>query len=348
MNKKLTITVFMFSVGIFLSLVVMVQPRTVAQSDATAQAEVVATAVQERLEQTAAAREIINVTQTAVVEATAMEADIQDALEQVVLEQAKSDTLSLNSDWVPFEKDFDGVTMVLVPAGCFEMGVNDAQATQVLNEIANVLPDIWQAGMNEFERWFASHEVCFNSPFWIDKYEVTQAQFTQFGGAKEIENLFTGIDRPVDSISWHEAYDYCELRGASLPSEAQWEYAARGVESWIYPWGNQFVSDNVVYAATSNNETAIVGSRPEGASWIGAMDMSGNVWEWVNSIYALYPYTTEDGRERHSNFAFRVFRGGSVLIPQDIIVTLRSSFRIRSMPNQTYDDIGFRCVRSVD
>ncbi|MDZ4764130.1 MAG: SUMF1/EgtB/PvdO family nonheme iron enzyme, partial [Chloroflexota bacterium] len=201
-----------------------------------------------------------------------------------------------NADWLPIIRAFDGVEMALVPVGCFLMGSAAPEA-------------------NDNEQ--PVHEVCIDTPFWIDVTEVTQAQFAAFGGVAANDSYFTGDQRPVETISWYEAYRYCdEQRGMRLPSEAVWEYAARGPDALIYPWGNEFIAANVVYSGSSGDQTANVGSLPAGASWVGALDLSGNVLEWVSTIYDQdrypYPYRADDGREdiQDANNA-RVVRGGS-------------------------------------
>jgi hypothetical protein len=231
-----------------------------------------------------------------------------------------------NADWTPIIRDFDGVPMALVPVGCFMMG-------------SNVNPDEQPI-----------HEVCFDAPYWIDVTEVTQAQFAAFGGQKANANAFTGDERPVERITWFEAYDYCvNKRGMRLPTEAEWEYAARRVESWVYPWGNEFIGDNVVYGGNSNSQTAVVGSRPSGVSWVGAMDMSGNVWEWVNTIYNQarfpYPYREDDGRENVQDINEpRVLRGGSWFITNTVY--LRAPVRKGNAPDNRSNSFGFRCSSS--
>ena len=227
--------------------------------------------------------------------------------------------ITRNEDWTPFEQEFDGVTMVLVPAGCFMMG----SETGADNEKP-------------------VYEQCFDTPFWIDKYEVTQAQFAQFGGQKANENEFTGGNRPIERITWFEARNYCVLRGGRLPTEREWEYAARGPSNLIYPWGNDFVPDNVVYYSNSNNQTADVGSHPNGVSWVGALDMSGNVYEWVSSLYGAYPYDETDESVSDNNIA-RVLRGGSW---DGNGFSERSVSRGANDPNIQYNIGGFRCVRS--
>ncbi|MCL4256797.1 MAG: formylglycine-generating enzyme family protein, partial [Anaerolineae bacterium] len=224
--------------------------------------------------------------------------------------------ITSNEQWIPVEQIFDGMSMVLVPIGCFMMGsdIGDSDEQPV-------------------------HEQCFDEPFWIDTYEVTQAQFARLNGQKANPNQFTGDNLPVDSITWFEARDFCALRGGRLPTEAEWEYVARGPNNLTYPWGNDFVADNVVYSDNSDNRTAPVGSREGGISWVGAMDMSGNVWEWVGSLYEPYPYDAD--HERIDDDNQRVLRGGAWL---DIDIFVRSTYRDRSIPTGEGDIIGFRCV----
>jgi eukaryotic-like serine/threonine-protein kinase len=226
-----------------------------------------------------------------------------------------------NTAWKPVESDFLGVTMVLVPAGCFQMGSND--------------------GEND-EKPVTSQ--CFDQPFWIDKYEVTEGQFKAFGGQAVYVLLSTGDNRPVVNIIWFEARDFCAKRGARLPTEAEWEYAARGPDSLIYPWGNTFDVTKVKSNQNSVLETADVGSIPGGRSWVGALDLGANVSEWTNSIYKAYPYEKDDGRESSDDTKNdRVVRGG-ISVPNRN--ALRSAVRSASNASFPGDFRGFRCVRS--
>jgi len=230
-----------------------------------------------------------------------------------------------NDSWTPSIEQFNGISMALVPTGCFMMGSNDGDAHEQ-----------------------PVHEQCFNEPFWIDVTEVTQADFERLDGVKANANGFDGEQRPVERITWFEARDFCAARGENvrLPTEREWEYAARGVDNLIYPWGDTFVAENVVYGANSNNSTADVGSRPNGTSWVGALDMSGNVWEWVSSLYL--PYQDDriwgDNREDGENSTdVRVLRGGSWYY---FGYFLRAQYRNWFNPDDSYFDDGFRCARS--
>ncbi len=229
-------------------------------------------------------------------------------------------TVTANAQWAPQVKLFGGVPMVLVPPGCFQMGSTSGDDDEQ-----------------------PISRVCFDKAFWLDQYEVSQAQFNQFGGQATNPSGFPGDNRPVENITWSEAVGYCGVRGG-LPTEAQWEYAARGPDDLIYPWGNEFFPDRLVFADNSNSKTANVGSKPDGKSWVGALDMSGNVWEWTNSLYKPYPYNGDDGRELPENNPgdLRVVRGGGWSYgPQ----SARGSARNGLDPASANGDVGVRCAR---
>ncbi len=225
-----------------------------------------------------------------------------------------------NMQWVPVEREFSGVTMVRVPVGCFDMGSDED-------------------GQRD-ER--PVHRQCFDETFWIDKYEVTNSQYLRVTGRMS-PSRWQESERPVEQVSWFEARDFCTLRDARLPTEREWEYAARGPDNLIYPWGDLFVADNAIYGGNSNYQTARVGSRPQGASWVGALDMSGNVWEWVSSIHLPHPYDAGDGREDLDRIGVRVLRGGSW--PDDGSTFQRAPLRAGLNPDSTSHNYGFRCAR---
>ena len=234
--------------------------------------------------------------------------------------------------WQPVidEKYLDtyGVEMVLVPAGCF-----------------------WMGSMFEFNET-PLNEVCFDEPFWIDRLEVSNGQMERLGGVTDSESEWTGPDQPRERITWFEARAFCESRDARLPTEAEWEYAARGPDSLVHPWGNEFNENWVIGYRAVEDGTAPVGSIPEGASWVGALDMVGNVWEWTSTIYDQdrfpYPYDPNDGREEYSDDQGldHVLRGGSFTFAAN---RLRGAFRSWDMAasrGESDFNVGFRCVRS--
>jgi formylglycine-generating enzyme required for sulfatase activity len=217
-----------------------------------------------------------------------------------------------NTAWTPQVQTIGGVAMVLVPAGCFWMGARDTSAD---------------------ER--PVHGQCFDKAFWIDRYEVTNAQYGSSG-------YFTGANQPRDSVSWFEANDHCAARGARLPTEAEWEYAARGPDGLTFPWGDEFDAARLLSGESGQMSSIPVGRFPAGASWVGAHDMSGNVAEWVSSHYIPYPYRPDDGREDgEDETRMRAWRGGSW---DSIMFYTRASNRYRREPSRGFYDTGFRCA----
>ncbi len=252
-----------------------------------------------------------------------------------------------NTDWQPIVREFGGVEMVLVPAGCFMMGSTSAQITAAVAMCESEL-GAGQCSRSQFDEELTAHQQCFERPFWMDRYEVTNAQFSLYNGRASSNSYWDGAQQPREQVTWFEARDFCELRGTRLPTEAEWEYAARGPDSWVYPWGNTFVPSNAVYTGNAREQSASVGSHPGNDSWVGAYDMAGNVWEWISTVYDesrfRYPYTTLDGRENNEDsVSERGLRGGGWL---DVGVTLRTSDRYGYAPDFSYYTFGFRCVRS--
>ncbi|MCD4687387.1 MAG: formylglycine-generating enzyme family protein [Anaerolineae bacterium] len=245
--------------------------------------------------------------------------ELEDALERAQTFGGDS-----NNDWEPFVWEFDGVEMVLVPVGCFEMGTTD------------------------FEGASPVHTVCFDEPFWIDRYEVTNGQFAAFDGDAANDSYFSGEERPREQITWDEANAFCESRGARLPTEAEWEYAARGPDALAYPWGDEWDRNLVIGFRFGDEGTAPVGSILNGVSWVGALDISGNVWEWVADWYANDYYGTllsgvvnPSGPETGD---YRVVRGGSWY--SSFTDNFRAADRLRLLPQYGGFDLGLRCARS--
>lgn len=240
-----------------------------------------------------------------------------------------------NAEWTPVIQEFDGVPMVQVPAGCFTMGSTDEQ----LSYLATLGGDKGNYASEQ-----PAVEVCFEQGFWIDQYEVTNAQFEQLGGAAATRSYWQGAQQPREQITWFEARDFCAKRGGRLPSEAEWEYASRGPDSLTYAWGNEFIADNVYYNKNAGGQTNNVGGRAEGISWTGAYDMNGNTWEWTSSIDKPYPYDAADGREDANDMESpRVLRSGSWYSAS---LFVHSAYRYRDVPTSQNNYRGFRCARS--
>ena len=189
--------------------------------------------------------------------------------------------------------------------------------------------------------------------FWLDRTEVTNAQFARFAKVVRDSGLARGDkwvleegkdQHPVVNIPWRVAVAYCRWVGKRLPTEAEWEYAARGTDGRKYPWGDAWDDRRARFGGNRGSQGAApVGSYPTGISPFGALDMAGNVWEWVNTLYRPYPYFSRDGRESASIQDRHVVRGGSwVLYPWD----LRASNRDFGEGGYRSVYIGFRCARS--
>ena len=211
-----------------------------------------------------------------------------------------------NSDWQPVYAGGALEGMVLVPAGTFLMGGSQAERQAGLAICPQMLTNTCD-GLIQDEA--PQTTITFDRPFWIDVHEYREP----------------GTNLPQANLTWHEALSVCQSRGKRLPTEAEWEYAARGPDGLLFPWGNEYdpARLNVCDSSCSENwriadhndghaERAPVGSFPGGASWVGALDMAGNLWEWTSSIYRDYHYDPNDGRENLSSLNNpRTLRGGS-------------------------------------
>jgi formylglycine-generating enzyme required for sulfatase activity len=239
------------------------------------------------------------------------------------------------------EKPGSAENMALVPEGTFVMGRN------------NGFPDEQPA-----------HEV-FTAAFWIDRTEVTVGSYAQFLKAKRLAppapdspsmpaNYFTGRafrDFPAAGVSWQSANAYCHWAGKRLPSEVEWEKAARGADQRLYPWGAVWDQDKANsretrYSSVAGKNvhfTSVVGSFSDNSSPYGVLDMAGNVWEWVADWYAAYPGNSSPndayGRK------YRVVRGGSWVSNSLALTTVARDY---ADPRFGYDSIGFRCAKDKD
>lgn len=222
----------------------------------------------------------------------------------------------------------DGSVMVLVPAGEFVMGSGEGK------------PD---------ER--PPHTVNLPS-YYIDKNEVTNAQYFQFmtqthtppplnwEGAK----FKPKTDHwPVTGVSWFDAMRYAAWAGKRLPTEAEWEKAARGTDGRRFPWGNEDQPD--ARNLSGSEGVHPVGENPKGASPYGCLDMAGNAWEWVADWYEAYP--SSDTRSVHFGHQYKSIRGGGSIYFYGIDNTGRCSQRGRLVSFGNYDALGFRCVQDL-
>jgi len=281
--------------------------------------------------------------------------------EATVVPPPRASTSSLGDTW---PRPADGMVMVYVPTGEFQMGSDDAKvdvALQMCNTHYGNCEREW------FEVEQPVHTVALDG-FWIDQTEVTNAQYQRcveagacdqpLRSGSDTRNTYYGDsdynDYPVVYINWHQADAYCKWAGARLPTEAEWEYAARGPEGRRYPWGDEFdgtrlnlCDANCKYDWADEvfddgyGDTALVGSYPGGASWCGALDMSGNAWEWMADWYENYPSERQVNPTGPSSGSLRVLRGDSADGTRSVA---RSTARHGDRPGNSYKYFGFRCV----
>ena len=201
------------------------------------------------------------------------------------------------------------------------------------------------------------HRARITKGFWLSETPVTVAAYKGFARetgrpmppAPGFNPEWSKVDHPMVRVNWDEAKAYCEWAGGRLPTETEWEYAARGGKDGLkYPWGNEIAPENANYSGSKWKGTSPVRSYPANA-W-GLYDMPGNVWEWVadwygEDYYASLPPDKPTGDPRGpKSGTMRVLRGGSFYFATRI---LRAADHLRVEADFRYDDIGFRCVREV-
>ena len=225
----------------------------------------------------------------------------------------------------------DGAEMVWVPAGEFLMGSTDDEGVRDERPQRKVYLD----------------------GYWMYKTEVTVAQYRKFCEATnrempEAPEWGWKEDHPVVNVSWHDAVDYAKWAGASLPTEAQWEKAARGTDGRVFPWGNEWDAGACANSVSwSLKGTKPVGSCPAGASPYGCVDMAGNAWEWCADWYDEAYYGNEAPSRNPPGPAsggYRVLRGGSWNCGDR--GPFRCANRLLYRPCRRDDFGGFRCSRT--
>jgi formylglycine-generating enzyme required for sulfatase activity len=227
----------------------------------------------------------------------------------------------------------DGMTLFFVPAGEFIMGNKEGDSSEI-----------------------PEHSVYLDA-FWIDQTEVTNAMYAKcvtadacqapastrsytresYYGNAEFDNY------PVVYIAWNDAKLYCKWAGGDLPTEAQWEKAARGTDGNIYPWGNAAPDKTRLNYSQGVGDTTQVESYPTGASPYGALDMAGNLWEWVADWNGSYPSVPSRNPTGPTSGTIHMIRGGSW---GSAVFSARTSARGGS-PGDGNFYIGFRCARGT-
>jgi iron(II)-dependent oxidoreductase len=153
---------------------------------------------------------------------------------------------------------------------------------------------------------------------------------------------------PVIVETWQGARAYCAARGARLPTEAEWERAARGTEGRAYPWGDEPPDASRARYAYRLYEYLPVGSYPTGATPDGILDMAGNVPQWTSTRYAPYPYRADDGREDPDDSGERVTRGGGASTPAEGIRATYRNVGMFQTPPAGRPPVTFRCARDAE
>jgi formylglycine-generating enzyme required for sulfatase activity len=244
-----------------------------------------------------------------------------------------------NQAWKPIVRQIKGVDMVLVPAGCFTMGSTDEQL-QEANSSCNRFFGAKGCQVS-FEDEQPAHQVCLSEPFWLDRTPVTNLQYGSNSSKGYGNSQYRGSSWPRETVTWQEAADFCLQRGARLPTEAEWEFAARGPDALIYPFGNEYDIHKVTLNKIS---PAPVGQVPEGASWVSALDMSGGISEWVADWYGPYSAEEQNDPAGPESGIKRITRGGNWFAHAAFYV--RSTSREALDPGYATSVIGFRCARN--
>lgn len=234
--------------------------------------------------------------------------------------------------------------MVLVLAGEFAMGTDKDKAKPLSAAYGFRKPP--------YENEEPMRKVFVNA-FYIDRFEVTNIEYRKFMAATLTElperwkdpNAKLWDMYPVTNVSWMDAKRYCNWKGARLPTEAEWEKAARGTDGRVFPWGNDYDEKK---ANTQQKGVAPIGSFGGDVSPYGVLDMGGNVSEWVENWYQAYPGNESDDPDYGETH--RVVRGGSWggVGHYNLSYYARAAYRGLADPEENFNTVGFRCAFSTD
>jgi formylglycine-generating enzyme required for sulfatase activity len=237
--------------------------------------------------------------------------------------------------------------MVFIPAGEFIMGTDKVDTEGAGAEFGTVKPFY----LDEHPR----HKVHLGA-YSMDLYEVTNIQYKEFveaTGSRPPQHWEGGTilkgreEYPVTYVNWYDADRYCRWKSKRLPTEAEWEKAARGTDGRDYPWGDDFDPTKANTGDTGIGDLSPVGDFEAGKSPYGVYDMSGNVWEWTADWYK--PYSGSDYMSQDYGEKYKILRGsswggtGHYAIPY----FYRTSYRFYISPEGGYPDAGFRCVKDA-
>ena len=236
-------------------------------------------------------------------------------------------------EWINANKIIlsNGMEFMYIPAGKFLMGSDNGEYNEK-----------------------PQHTIDIPYDYWMAQFPVTNELYNAYAKAKGINHPVPGWeggkDHPVFNVKWTDTIEYCqwlnnllrnELPSAlvlRLPTEAEWEKAARGTDGREYPWGNIFDKDKCNTGKSGTGTTSVGLYSPSGDSSYGCADMAGNVWEWTHSLRMQYPYKNNDGREDERDSGARVMRGGSMSCYER---SVRCMYRSAALPNG-FNDYGFR------
>jgi formylglycine-generating enzyme required for sulfatase activity len=227
----------------------------------------------------------------------------------------------------------DNAPMMFVPAGDFTMGSEDFDNEEPIHTV--YLDAFW---MDKFEVTNALYKKCVDAGKCTRPNQTSSSTRGSYYGDASFDNY------PVIYVDWNQAKMYCEWVGKRLPTEAEWEKAARGTDGRVYSWGNTFDASKLNSAEGNKGDTTQVGAYSSGASPYGIMDLSGNVWEWVADWYGenYYMSSPRNNPTGPSSGSARVLRGGSWDFG---LQSSRTANRVRDTVSNSGDDVGFRCAR---
>ena len=249
----------------------------------------------------------------------------------------------------------DGMVMMYVPQGPFTMGIAAGEALTECRKFREDCDLIWFADQGP------PHLVTLD-PYWLDQTEVTNTMYTlcvnagicsppRQQGSNRVDEYYANdqyADYPVVFVTWKQANTYCQWAGARLPTEAEWEKAARGTDGRLYPWGNSaptcsLLNFNPFIENTCRDDTSTARDYPDGQSPYRIFNLAGNVAEWVMDWYDpdYYASSPSSNPQGPSNGLTKILRGGSWFYDEEFV---RATYRYKQDPRYYYSFTGFRCA----